>query len=124
MNSSHSSQETGRVNVFWWVCTKNPFYAISAALMLLGLWISFGNQTNDLENCLLMGGLAAHTLLLAVTAMMLVRFLNLWDDARTVMLLVVLMFLATSVTFDYLLIADPQRGAGFNLFGLGLSILV
>lgn len=124
MVSSHPSQSTGRVNVFWWVCTKNPFYAISAALMLLGLWISFGNQTNDLENWLLMGGLAAHTLLLAVTAMFLVRLLKLWDDARTVMLLVVLMFLATSVTFDSLLIQDQRRGAGFNLFGLGLSIFI
>lgn len=110
--------------MFHWVCTKNPFYAISAALVLLGLWISFGNQTEDLENWLLMGGLTAHTLLLAVTAIMLVRILKLWDDARTVILLVVLMFLATSVTFDYLLIADPRRGAIFNLLGLGLSIFV
>ncbi len=109
MNRSHPPQKTGAANVFRWVCTKNPFYAISAALVLLGLWISFGNQTEDLENWLLMGGLAGHTLLLAVTATMLVRFLKLWDDARTVILLVVLMFLATSVTFDYLLIADAPR---------------
>ena len=110
--------------MFWWVCTKNPFYAISAALVLLGLWISFGNQTEKLETWLLMGGLAGHTVLLAATALVLVRFLKLWDDARTVMLLVVLMFLATSVTFDSLLIEDQERGAGFNLLGLGLSILV
>jgi hypothetical protein len=124
MISSRPAQETGSVNVFWWVCTKNPFYAISAALVLLGLWISFGNQAEELENWLLMGGLTGHTLLLAATALMLVRLLNLWDDARTVMLLVVLMFLATSVTFDYLLIADQRRGASFNLMGLGLSIFV
>jgi hypothetical protein len=137
MDSSHavSRDEVGKSSersafapnagrVFWWVCTKNPFYAISAALVLLGLWISFGNQTEQLETWLLMGGLAGHTLLLAVTALVLVRFLNLWDDARTVMLLVVLMFLATSVTFDCLLMEDQQRGAAFNLLGLGLSILV
>ncbi len=124
MNNSHPSRETGAGGVFWWVCTKNPFYAISAALVLLGLWISFGNQTEQLESWLLMGGLAGHTLLLAVTALVLVRFLNLWDDARTVMLLVVLMFLATSVTFDCLLMEDQQRGAVFNLLGLGLSILI
>jgi hypothetical protein len=124
MSISQTSQQTGTVNVFRRLCTNNPFYAISAALVLAGLWISFGNQTENLENWLLMGGLAGHTLLLAVTAMMLVRFLKLWDDARTVMLLVVLMFLATSVTFDYLLVADARRGAIFNLMGLGLSILV
>lgn len=124
MNISQSSRQAGAGNVFRWVSTKNPFYAISAALVLLGLWISFGNQTENLENWLLMGGLTGHTLLLAATAVMLIRFLKLWDDARTVMLLVVLLFLATSVTFDYLLVADARRGAVFNLLGLGVAILV
>ena len=55
--------------------------------------------------------------------MVLVRFLKLWDDARTVMLLVVLMFLATSVTFDRLLI-EQERGAVFYLLGLVFSVFI
>lgn len=125
MNSASPAKEPGGgVHVFWWVCTKNPFYAISAALVLLGLWISFGNETEELDNWLLMGGLTAYTLLLALTAMLLVRYLKLWDDARTVMLLVVLMFLATSVTFDHLLIVEQERGTVFYLLGLSLSVVV
>ena len=31
-------QAPGGVHLLRWVCTKNPFYAISAALMLAGLW--------------------------------------------------------------------------------------
>jgi hypothetical protein len=105
-----------------WVCTKNPFYAISAALVLWGLWISFGTETEELDTWLLMSGLAGYTLLLAATALVLVRYLKLWDDTRTVLLLVVLMFLATSVTFDHVLMIYPERGTACYLVGLGLAI--
>jgi len=38
-----------------------------------------------------------------------VRFGNVREDVRTVLLLVVVMFLATSVTFDDLFVAQPGR---------------
>jgi hypothetical protein len=41
-----------------------------------------------------------------------------WNDVRTVLLLVVLMFIATSVTFDELLVMDPDRGIPFFVGGL------
>jgi hypothetical protein len=107
-----------------WIATKNPFYAVSAALVLFGLWVSFGAQNDAVETWLLMGSLAGYTLLLAGTAVGLVRYLRLWEDARTVLCLVVLMFLATSVTFDNVVMLSPVRGAGCCLFGLGLSIAV
>jgi hypothetical protein len=71
-----------------------------------------------------MGGLAGYTLLLAVAALVLVRFAGVWDDVRTVLLLVVLMFLATSVTFDELLVLDPGRGTLVNVAGLLFAALV
>jgi hypothetical protein len=104
--------------VLRWVCTSNPFYVISAGLFLAGLWVSFGSQERDEDAWALMAGLAGYTLLLAATAFLLVRFARVWDDARTVLLLVVLMFLATSVTFDGLLALDPGRGFLFYAAGL------
>src|SRR5947209_9741215 len=91
------------------VCTKNPFYALSAGLFLVGLRLSFGEQARAIDTWSLMSGLAAYTLLLAGTACLLVRFGNVWDDVRTVLLLVVLMFLATSVTLDEVVVLDPSR---------------
>lgn len=110
--------------VIRWVCTNNPFYIISAGLFLFGLRISFGAQVRDLEVGALMSGLAGYTLLLAATALVLVRFGNVWDDVRTVMLLVVLMFLATSVTFDELLVAQPNLGRVCGLGGFAFAVLV
>jgi hypothetical protein len=108
---SPSSQGPG--GALRWVCTANPFYVVSAGLFLAGLWLSFGDPRQIENTWALMTGLGGYTLLLAVTAYLLVRYLNLWDDARTVLLVCVLMFLATSVTFDEVLVVemvDPQGG--------------
>jgi hypothetical protein len=105
---------------FLW--TSNPFYVISAGLFLVGLRVSFSAQSGEVDSWLLSGGLAGYTLLLAAAALLLVRFARVWNDVRTVLLLVVLMFLATSVTFDELLVMEPARGKWFFLGGLVFSI--
>ncbi len=105
-----------------WICTSNPFYVISAALFLFGLRVSFGAHARAIDSWVLMGGLAGYTLLLAATALLLVRRARVWNDVRTVLLLVVLMFLATSVTFDELLVMNPDRGRWYFLGGLGFAV--
>jgi hypothetical protein len=107
-----------------WVSCNNPFYAISALLVCLGLWVSFGGQAQAAQTWALMTGMAGYTLLLAVTACLLVRWLGVWDDVRTVMLLTVLMFLATSVTFDEVLAVAPMRGIACFLGGLAFAVAV
>lgn len=107
-----------------WVCTSNPFYVISALLVIVGLWTSFGAQAHAGQTWALMFGLGGYTLLLAVTACLLVRFGGVWDDVRTVLLLVVLMFLATSVTFDEALARSPERGAACYVVGLLFAVAV
>jgi hypothetical protein len=116
--------EGGRRQLLRWLCPSNPFYVLSAVMFLAGLWVSFGTQAEAAQTWSLMAGLAGYTLLLAVTACLLVRFGNVWDDVRTVLLLVVLMFLATSVTFDDVLINNPGRGAACNLGGLLFGVVV
>lgn len=107
-----------------WISTSNPFYVISAGLFLIGLRISFGPRVSEVDTWALMAGLAGYTLLLAVTAFLLVRYAQVWEDARTVLLLVVLMFLATSVTFDELLVLDPGQGIRLYLGGLLFAVAV
>jgi hypothetical protein len=107
-----------------WVCTSNPFYVLSAFLVCLGLWVSFGAQTDTYQTWALLIGMAGYTLLLAVTACLLVRFIGIWDDMRTVLLLVVLMFVATSVTFDDVLARDPILGIKCYLAGLCFAVVV
>ncbi|HEY3787878.1 MAG TPA: hypothetical protein VGL71_03440 [Urbifossiella sp.] len=107
-----------------WITTSNPFYVLSAGLFLFGLRVSFGDPDSDMDTWALTLGLSGYTLLLAAAALLLVRFAGIWNDVRTVLLLVVLMFLATSVTFDELIVMDPNRGTMLNIGGLVFSILV
>jgi hypothetical protein len=105
-----------------WIGTKNPFYVSSALCVLLGLWISFGAQVRAEQTWALIMGLSGYTLLLAVPALLLVRYGGVWEDVRTVLLLVVLMFLATSVTFDEALARAPERGIACYLGGFAFAV--
>lgn len=107
-----------------WVSTSNPFYVLSALLFLIGLWISFGGQVVAAQSWALLAGTVGYTALLAVTACLLVRFVGVWNDVRTLLLLVVLMILATSVLFDEVLARVPSRGIACYLTGLGFAVVV
>ena len=65
-----------------WLYTNNPFYAISAALVFIGLRMSFDTDGPTFQSGSLMFGLTAYTLLLAATAWFLIRYGNLWQDVR------------------------------------------
>ena len=104
--------------------TSNPFYLLSALLVCVGLRMSFDPHANILKTWALLGGMAGYTLLLAAAACLLVRFGNVWEDIRTILLLVVLMLLSISVTFDGVLALDLRQGVACYLAGLAFAIAV
>ena len=102
----------------------NPFYVISAMLMLTGIRQTLEPSGEALAPWIPMGMLAGYALLLAVTAYLIVRFGKVWDDARTILLTIVIQFLALSMMFDELLVTRPTLGEPLLLVGLGFSLLV
>jgi hypothetical protein len=122
--SSQPAFGKGSRRLIRWVCTSNPFYVLSALLVCLGLWVSFGSQVDAAHTWALLIGMSGYILLLAVTACLLVRFVGVWDDVRTVLLLVVLLFLALSVTFDEVLASNQTRGITCYLGGLLFALAV
>jgi hypothetical protein len=104
--------------------TSNPFYVISALLVFVGLRMSLDTSGTTIETWGLMVALAGYTLLLATTACLLIRLGSIWDDLRTVLLLVVMMFLALSVAFDETLTSNPRLGIACDLVGLLFAVLV
>ena len=112
--------------------THNPFYLISACLFVYGLKLLFraGNsavlfQRGTVEYMSptgLMGSLVAVTLLMAVTAVLIVRLGKVWEDARSLVLIVLLMLLAISVSLDELLsMASEQEKGLLEIGGMILS---
>ena len=69
-------------------------------------------------------GLATYTLLLATTACFLIRVGRLWDDLRSLLLLIVMMFLAMAMCFDDTMAADPRRGSLGYLGGFAFAVVV
>lgn len=104
--------------------TSNPFYVISADLVFVGLRMSFNTQRRTFETWALMLGLAGYTLLLAATACLLIRRGKVWDDTRSLLLLVVMIFLAMSVTFDNTLNTNPALGTACFLGGFLFAVVV
>ncbi|WP_165229736.1 hypothetical protein [Aquisphaera insulae] len=107
-----------------WLYTSNPFYVLSADLVFIGLRMSFDTSGRTIETGALMIALLGYTLLLATTACLLIRCGRVWDDARTMLLLIVAMFLAISVTFDETLAGSPRLGRACFLGGLLFAVLV
>lgn len=118
---------TSRSSIVHWLWTNNPFYFISALLMLYAVRCSYGELEIGAINCwLMMGVLAAYTSVLAGLGVMIVRWGKVWDDARSIFLLLLLLFLAVSVSADDLFVQMESSGGAAALLGCGLifSILV
>ena len=106
------------------IYTHNPLYAASASMVFWGLRASFSTADGTLSSGLLTICLAGYILLLAVTACLVIRLGKVWDDARSLLLLVVLMFVGLSVTFDGVLVARPGLGAAYCVGGWVFAALV
>jgi hypothetical protein len=107
-----------------WLYTSNPFYVISADLVFIGLRMSYDPSGRPFETVVLMVALLGYTLLLATTACLLIRLGRVWDDARTILLLVVAMFLAISISFDETLAGKPWLGVPCFLGGFLFAVAV
>jgi hypothetical protein len=108
----------------WWrfLYNHNPFYVVSALLTLYGLHVSFADGLDPTQGWLLMRLLAGYALLLAAAAILIVRYGKVWEDARTLVLLVALLTIAMSASFDRVCLDNVRLGASFLLAGFIFSI--
>jgi hypothetical protein len=96
--------------------THNPFYAISAVLMLYGVRTGWGSlEIGEINSWIMLGVLAGYTLVLAAIAICIIRWGKVWDDARSLLLLLTLLFLAVSISADDLFVKSPSMLAGAAL---------
>src|SRR5438046_5002546 len=91
--------------------TNNPFYLISAGLMLYGLHVSFRPADGQLINpWALMASLCGYAVVLAGTAYLIIRAGKVWEDARSIVLVLLLIVIAVSVSFDEMINTSPAQG--------------
>ena len=85
---------------------------------------SFDRNVYSFHSLALMGGLAGYTLVLSLAAFVVIRIGKVWDDGRSLLLLVVLMLLGTSISFDGALAKYPANGTLCSAGGLLFSVLL
>lgn len=114
-----------KTSVARWLWTHNPFYIISSLLMLYGVRAGYANVEIGTINCwIMMGILGAYTVLLASIGILIIRWGKVWDDARAVLLLVLLLFLAVSVSADDLFVKMESLQGGTVLMASGFVFSV
>ncbi|MEQ9409751.1 MAG: hypothetical protein RIK87_18590 [Fuerstiella sp.] len=115
--------------------THNPFYLISACLFVYGLKLLFRagdsavlfqrGSVAYMEPWGLLASFAAVTVLMGVTAILIVRLGRVWEDARSLVLIVLLMLLAMSVSADEILTVLSDRDTSQQhllvMFGVGIG---
>ena len=79
MNSSRSYSLAALPRLLY---TQNPFYLISALLVLYGIYVALGPESGMDGGWLLLGLLGGYTLALTLAGLVIVRFGQVWDDAR------------------------------------------
>ncbi|MDV6028847.1 MAG: hypothetical protein F9B45_01790 [Phycisphaera sp. RhM] len=104
---------------------QNPFYLISCLLVIYGcqsLAISGGSLLD--KSISMAGGIAAYTLLMAVVCVGVVRVAKVWDDARSIFLVVVISLVAVTTGFDELCIGDQSTAVVFACAAAALVLMV
>ncbi len=108
-----------------YLVTHNPFYAISAVMLMYSVRAAYGELEIGAINCwLMMGVLAGYTLVLASIGVLLVRLGQVWEDVRSVLLLVLLMFLGISISADDLFVVMETTSGGVALMVVGYLFTV
>jgi hypothetical protein len=111
----------------WWklrFSPPNPFYLLSAASFLhaTGVWAQ--QQGRELPDAVRMGLIAGYLLLMAVTSLVIVRLWKQWNDARSILLIVLLLFAELALTFDDALLRNPRQGTLLLVSGLAIAVVV
>jgi hypothetical protein len=104
------------------VYNHNPFYVVSAALVLYGLHVSFAGSLDPVAGWTFTQLLIGYTLLLAFTSIVIVRLGQVWEDARTLVLLVSLLIIALASSFDRVCLDHANLAARFLASGLAFSL--
>jgi hypothetical protein len=102
----------------------NPFYVISALLVLCGVWRSVAGQEVLASGWTMLGVLCGYVALLAGAAWAIVRLGGVWQDARTLLVVIVVMLLALSMSFDPVAVLDSQTARRLLLCGLAFAVVL
>jgi len=100
--------------------TENPFYLLSAACVIHSTGFSLDG---GLPLQVLLSLIGGYLLLLVIIGLGIVHFWKVWDDARSIFLILILLMLELSICFDQA-ISQKQAGAAYSLLAITAASLL
>ena len=92
--------------------TQNPFYLISCGLIFYGIHLLIPRQASlESRTLILLCCMAAYTVLMSLTAVCVIRYGKVWDDARSILMILLIGLLGLSASFDELCVNRWQLAA-------------
>lgn len=111
-----------------WVSCPNPFYLLSAACVLHSSCWSLPARDSGMPPLIVPSLVAGYTLVLALTTLLVVRRWKVWDDARSMLVMILILCVDLALIGDEWLIVSPDWGARLHvagfLFSVGITELI
>jgi hypothetical protein len=109
-----------RTGVWQWLYNHNPFYIISTLLMLYAVRSAYGVMAiGEINSWRLLAVMGGYTAVLATIGVLIVRWGKVWEDARSIVLLLLLLFLAVSISADDLVTQEASAPVGSRILIAG-----
>ena len=106
------------------IYTHNPFYLLSVAFVLHSTRLWLNTHTWPYAPWPLMGIIGGYIVLVAVVGSLVIRVARAWDNARSILFILLLLFVELSLTFDPVLVPQPRLGLMLLVIGWGLAVAV
>ena len=115
---------TGVRSVGRFLYTQNPFYLLSCFLVIYGLQVATLSKGDLFSRSLfLTGGIGLYALLMALTSVGVIRFGKVWEDGRSIVLVVVISLIAWSTALDELCLTDPSTALWLATAGMIAAVV-
>ena len=104
------------------VVNHNPFYLLSACSFLYALTLIFRTDDIWINTAVPLGLIAGYAVLMAFTAVFIVRLGGVWDDARSIVMIMVVLLCVLSVAIDQMLMEHLGWAVWVSVGGLSFAI--
>jgi hypothetical protein len=113
---------------FKWLYNANPFYLISTFLILYAQTVIFNTSNLDLNTAISVGVIVVFTSLLACAAVLILRLGKVWNDLRSIALIITVLLFVLSVSLDRIVMDGLQSGLLWQgaclLFALSIAHII
>lgn len=117
------SNSSPNANPLRFVVNHNPFYLISTLLLLYGLQVATDSGASIHEHKLA-AILCGVIVLMAITVVAIVKFGGVWEDARTILLSIMLLLVGVTIGCDTEVMENRNSAAMILIGGLVFGIVV